>query len=160
MDYFGDKAPQQSPDFPDAFYRVTVKGLCVVDGKILMTKDGTNREADWEWELPGGGLDFGEGLHEGLKREVEEEMGLKVAKISERPLYMWPIKHSKARGMEWYHVLVIVYGIEFEHLNFVPTDECKEIAFFSPEELKEQLPHVADQIRPLVQYFKPEDFAV
>jgi len=158
MDFYGPKAPQQSPDFPDAFYRVTVKGLCVKDGKLLMTKDGTNREADWEWELPGGGLDFGEELREGLRREVEEEMGLTVKRVSEKPLYMWTVKHKEARGMEWYWVLVVVYGVEFEHLNFTPTLECKEIKFFTLDELKQELPHVADQIRPLAQHFNAADF--
>ncbi len=159
MEFNGNKAPQQSPDFPDAFYRVTVKALCVSDGKILMTKDGTNREADWEWELPGGGLDFGEKLREGLQREVQEEMGLKVTKVSDKPLYMWTIKHAKARGMEWYWVLVVVYGVEFEHLNFTPTKECTEIRFFTPQELAHELSRIADQIRPLVKYFNPSDFA-
>ena len=158
MDYFGTKPPQQSPDFPDAFYRVTVKGLCIKDGKIMMTKDATNREADWEWELPGGGLDFGEDLREGLKREVEEEMGLKVRKVSGRPLYMWTIKHKEARGMEWYWVMVVVYSVEFEHLNFTPTDECQEIKFFAFDEFKKELPHVAEQIRPLAEHFNPADF--
>jgi 8-oxo-dGTP diphosphatase len=159
MDFNGNKAPQQSPDFPDAFYRVTVKGVFVKDGKILMTKDASNRIEGSEWELPGGGLDFGEDLREGLRREVQEEMGLVVKKVTEKPLYMWTIKHNEARGMQWYWVLVVVYGVEFEHLNFVPTEECNEIRFFTFDELKQELPHIAEQIRPLAEHFDPKDFA-
>ncbi|HEY4513103.1 MAG TPA: hypothetical protein VJH06_01135 [Candidatus Paceibacterota bacterium] len=31
---------QHSTYFPDSFYRVVVKGLCVRDGKILFIKEG------------------------------------------------------------------------------------------------------------------------
>ena len=53
------KEPQQSPDFPDAFYRVTVKGLLVQDDKLMMVEDAVDYPLV-QWELPGGGLDFGE----------------------------------------------------------------------------------------------------
>ena len=57
--------------FPDSFHRVTVKALVVKNGKVLLIKESP--ELSGKWELPGGGLDFGEEIHEGLKREVEEE---------------------------------------------------------------------------------------
>ena len=78
------KPSQLSPDFPDAFYRVSVKGLCIREGKALLVHDFTGRsDTDHrpEWELPGGGLDFGESFAEGLKREVKEEVGLAITNI-------------------------------------------------------------------------------
>ena len=65
------KAPQQSPDFPDAFYRVAVKGLCVREGKVLLVHDygGSDIDMSPKWELPGGGVDFGENFQDALKRE-------------------------------------------------------------------------------------------
>ena len=42
------KAPQQSPDFPDCFYRVTVKGLIVREGKVLMSLDFVDAAASFE----------------------------------------------------------------------------------------------------------------
>ena len=65
-----------SKDFPDSFYRVTVKGLMVKDGKLLLLKESNNLSG--QWELPGGGLDFGEDIHSALKREIEEEAGIKA----------------------------------------------------------------------------------
>lgn len=152
------KPASDSPDFPNAFYRVSVKGICVRDGKILMVYDNTNPADPDPWELPGGGLDFGEDILTALKREVQEEMGLTVTKINEKPVYMWPVKHGPARGMDWYWVFMIVFRIEFEHLNFTPTPECKEIKFFTIDEIKEMLPHISDQTRPIVDHFDPADF--
>ena len=150
---------QQSPHFPDAFYRVSVKGIYVKDGKILMTyDDSSSGDKDDPWELPGGGLDFGEDMAGGLKREIEEEMGLTVTHVSEKPLYVWPVKHGVGRGMDWYWVLVVAFKIEFKDLNFTPTRECQEVKFFSIEEIQEMLPQVSVQIRPLAEHFNPADF--
>jgi 8-oxo-dGTP pyrophosphatase MutT (NUDIX family) len=145
---------EKSKDFPDAFYRVTIKGLCVRDGKVLMVKEG--HEWSNKWELPGGGLDFGEDIQTAFAREVQEEMGLTVTKMSEKPVYVWPFKYVGKRNMEWYYSFVVAYRVEFEHLNITPTGECEEIQFFSKEELASvetngQMIHLKD-------IFDPKDF--
>ncbi len=55
-------------------FNVRVYGLLIWDGKLLVSD---------EWikgleltKLPGGGLEFGEGLKAGLIREVKEELGV------------------------------------------------------------------------------------
>ncbi len=153
------KPPQQSPDFPDAFYRVTVKGICVRDGKVLFVRDVTNKHrVNGSLELPGGGLDFGEDIEKGFVREVQEEMGLKVKWMSKKPLYLWTSKQGSRRGMEWYWVLVLAYTFDVEDFNFTPTDECRELVFLSKEEMKERRDDMATQIQFLVEYFDPKDF--
>jgi len=154
------KPSQQSPDFPDAFYRVTQKGAYVQDGKILMTKDFQNpgKGREWEWELPGGGLDFGESFAEGLKREVKEEMGLTVTSVSDKPVYLWTQRREQRRGMEWFYVLVLVYKIDLIDLNFTPSNECKEVRFFSKEDLIKEKDDISSQLLPLVDLFNPKDF--
>ncbi len=155
------KGSQVSPDFPDAFYRVAVKGLCVRDGKVLMVHDFTGRsdvDPSPEWELPGGGLDFGESFQDGLKREIQEEMGLKVMWIDEKPSYAWTTKREVSRAMEWYYVCTLIFRFEAEDLNFTPSEECKEIRFFSKEEMKENINDIAIQIKPLADKFNPSDF--
>lgn len=77
----------QSKNFPDNFYRVSVKALYVLDGKILLWKESDKLSGDWE--LPGGGMDFGETPYEALRREVSEESGLKILKSSKNPVYIW-----------------------------------------------------------------------
>ena len=67
---------EHSTYFPDSFYRVTIKGLCVRDGKVLLVRE--SKDISGKWEMPGGGLDFGEDIREGLKREIKEEIGLDI----------------------------------------------------------------------------------
>src|SRR5882724_7613845 len=95
---------QQSKDFPNAFYRVSVKGLLVRDNKLMLVDDYTGliaKEKDGEWELPGGGLDFGENFQDGLRREIKEETGMTPTWIADKPTYTWIVKREGRRGMEW-----------------------------------------------------------
>jgi 8-oxo-dGTP diphosphatase len=143
-----------SKDFPDCFYRVTIKGLCVRDGKILLVREGDSHSG--KWEMPGGGLDFGENIGEAFKREIREEMGLNVRRMSERPVYVWTHRYNKKRGIDWYYSCVIAYQVEFEHLNITPTDECEEIRFFTKEELADF--DLSAQTQELRDIFDPRDF--
>lgn len=145
---------QQSTEFPDAFYRVTIKGLCVRDGKLLMVREAETLSG--KWELPGGGLDFGEDIYTGFNRETQEEMGLNITKMSKAPVYVWTHKYENRRNLKWFYVLVVCYRIEFEHLNITPSEECEEVAFFSKDELIKM--RLSGQMTPLTNIFNPEDF--
>ena len=150
---------QASPNFPDAFYRVVTKGLCVRDEKILLVKDFSSpfyREAGGLWELPGGGLDFGENPQEAIAREIKEEMGLETTFVADKPTYFWTYKRLNKRNMPWHWVFILGFRFDVEDLNFTPTDECREIKFFSKEELV--VASVGDQMEPIKQIFNPNDF--
>ena len=151
---------QQSEYFPDSFARVSVKGLYLKDGKILLCKDETavpyGKPA--VWEMPGGGWDFGETFHDTLRREVGEEMGLELARISERPIEVWPVRRERSRRVPgWYYVLILLFRIDFKNLDFSPTTECSEIGFFTWDEFL-QLENVHSQTQPLRTIFTKEDF--
>lgn len=155
------KPPQESSDFPDSFYRVTAKGLCVQGGKILLVHDFTGRsdtDPSSEWELPGGGLDFGESFEDALRREVKEEMGLEVSWIGEKPAYVWTTKHGTGQGLEWYWVCSVLFRFEVVNLDFTPSDECREIRFFSKEDLQAHFDDLGSQVKPLAQRFNSSDF--
>lgn len=143
-----------SQHFPDAFYRVSVKGLYVANGMILLLHEP--EKLSGQWELPGGGLDFGETPRDGLRREEEEELKLRVVSVSEKPVYSWTSRFENRRNMDWFYALVLTYRIELESLDFTPTDECDALALYSPEELQDL--DIYHQSAPLREYFNPKDF--
>ena len=58
----------------DYLYRISLKALIYNNtGQILVVKE-INRTY---WDLPGGGMDFGETIESSLKRELYEEVGYK-----------------------------------------------------------------------------------
>jgi 8-oxo-dGTP diphosphatase len=149
---------RQSKDFPNSFFRVTTKGLYVRDGKVLMCHDFVVPERP-TWELPGGGLDFGENIQDALRREINEEMGLEVTWIAEKPMHIWTARREESREMEWFYVLLLAYRIEIKSLDvLISTDECRDIKFFSKGDLL-NANDLAIQIQPLAQMFNPTDFA-
>ena len=56
-------------------YPVSVKGVVLIDGKVVLLKNVRD-----EWELPGGKLDKGESPIECVIREIDEELNLVVKK--------------------------------------------------------------------------------
>lgn len=146
--------PEKSKDFPDCFYRVVAKAMVVKDGKVMLVKESPNLSG--QWELPGGGIDFGEDPIQALRREIEEEMNLKIKSVNPRPIYVWPWRMENLRGMDWFYSFVIAYRVELESFDFTPNDACTEIKFFSAEDLKTADLH--KQTNGLKVHFKPEDF--
>ncbi len=58
--------------------RVRVCGICVEGGQILTVNHRSLNESGEFWGPPGGGMDFAMSAEENLKREFEEETGIKV----------------------------------------------------------------------------------
>jgi 8-oxo-dGTP pyrophosphatase MutT (NUDIX family) len=54
-------------------YPVSVKGLCCIDGKVILLRNERG-----EWDFPGGKLQGREPLTECLRREMHEELGIAV----------------------------------------------------------------------------------
>ncbi len=115
-------------DIPDCFYRVSVKALVTdTQGRFLLQK-----ELRGVWDLPGGGLDFGENPVEALKREVQEEGELEVLSMEESPSY-FITAHGK-RSDVWF--ANIVYKVELSDVTkFTPSDECIEMRYFTAQEV-------------------------
>lgn len=111
------------------YYRISVKGIVIDDdGRILLTKENNGL-----WEILGGGLDHGEDPIAGLKREIHEETGLEVTSVSPAPKYFLTVQgHSSD-----IYIANVIYQIKLKNLDFVPSDECQELRFFSIEEMRQ-----------------------
>lgn len=108
-----------------AAYRVMVKGLvCDRAGRLLFV-----RERGETWDLPGGGLEHGEGLHEALRREFREELDAEIEILAGKPLII-PTWHDKFDDP----VLILAYEVKLL-TNPQATEEAEEFAYFHPNEI-------------------------
>ena len=117
----------KSMNIPDCFYRISVKALVLNEArdKFLITK-----EASGEWEMPGGGLDWGADVHEELQRELMEEMGLRASWIAKHPSYFLA---GPMRRMKPAWAANVVYEATLEHFDFTPSEECVAIDWLNKE---------------------------
>jgi len=61
----------------------TVAGIFVRRGKFLVEKRRSNDNSDPEFiAIPGGHVEKGESLHEALNREMNEELGVNIGRIT------------------------------------------------------------------------------
>jgi 8-oxo-dGTP diphosphatase len=67
-------------EYPDAPI-IGVGAVVIDDGKVLLVRRG-QEPLKGEWSLPGGALELGETLREGMVREVLEETGLNVVPVA------------------------------------------------------------------------------
>ncbi len=129
-------------EIPNRFYRVSIKGLILDETR---TKFLIVQEENGLWELPGGGLEWGESPQDGLRREIQEEMGLQVTYLHPHPCYF--ITEKNLKGDLW--IANVLFEIEVQDLNFVPSEECVAIQFVGAEEVQalETFPNVPEFAR-------------
>src|SRR5713226_4115805 len=112
----------EKPDSAHAF-RVSVSALIFEEERVLLAH---RRDIDW-WNLPGGAIDSGETIAEGLQREVREETGLVIAVGQLVGVYSKPLKQEI--------VLSLRCQITGGTLNTIDDDDIDECRFFPIGEL-------------------------
>lgn len=113
-----------STPIPNTFYRISIKALIQDENnKFLLAL-----EDNGTWELPGGGLDFGETPQECLPRELKEEMGITTISIAKNPSYFLTWKENDMWRSN------VIYETKVANLDFKPSEECVDIRFFSADE--------------------------
>lgn len=117
-------------EIKNGYYRLSVKALIFDETR---TKFLLAQEDNGKWELPGGGLDWGEKPEEGIRREIKEEMGLEVTYVASESSYVT----TAQRDSDGAWTANVLYETKLKDLNFIPSSECMGIKFVTKEEASE-----------------------
>ncbi len=113
-----------------------VVGGAVIEGPggVLLVRN-RRRDGSFDWSPPGGVIDHGESVVEGLTREVLEETGLEVTAWSEvvyeitatAPEMGWNLRVEARVAQEWSGELVVddPDGV-VDDAQWVPLDSCRD----------------------------------
>lgn len=101
---------------------------------FLARRADTKKFLPGVWELPGGHIDYGEDMREGLAREVMEEFGMHVhiGEVLDAFTYLNEVKES--------HSIEVIYFAQFtdplENIQVNPEDHS-DYRWFAEEELSQ-----------------------
>jgi len=95
-------ARREYPDLPI----VGVGGVVILDGRALLVRRGAP-PLEGEWSIPGGTLELGETLAEGVRRELLEETGLEVEVLGQIEVFERIFRDSSRKPK--YHFVVVDY---------------------------------------------------
>jgi 8-oxo-dGTP diphosphatase len=118
---------------------VGVAAIVVRAGQVLLVQRG-REPAKGLWGLPGGVLELGETLAEGVRREVLEECGVEV-EVGPLAAVFEPMQRDDA-GRLRYHYVVLDYLARYVAGEARPADDADDVGWFALDAL-EQLPMLA-----------------
>lgn len=100
-------------------------------GKIFLAKRGQkSRNERGLWQIPGGGVEFGETLEDALKREVKEEHGIDVDIIK----LLGVADHRISAEKQHWVSPVFLCRLKSGTPQILESDKCDEIGWFNREE--------------------------
>jgi len=113
-------------------FHITVKGIVIYEDKVLILKRvRPSSDGHGFWELPGGGLEYGETPHTALIRELKEETSLDIKIL--KPVYTFTAIRP--------HYQTVGVGFLCIPMNdhVVISEEHTDFKFVSKEELRDYL---------------------
>jgi mutator protein MutT len=102
-------------------------------GRILLVQRGGEPLKGW-WSLPGGVLETGETLADGVRREVREETGLEVEPATMIDVFERIMRD--AEGRPEYHYVLIDYICRVTGGTPEAADDCAGIVWASRDDLR------------------------
>lgn len=127
-------------EFPDHPI-VGVGGVVIHDGRALLIRRG-HPPLEGQWSIPGGALDVGETLVDGVARELAEETGLDVEildliEVVERIQYVAGEQNvmGAERARPQYHYVIVDYLCRVRDANVHVGSDAKEFVWVREDEL-------------------------
>jgi len=114
------------------------------DSRVLLVRRGRSR-LKGQWSIPGGALELGETICQGVEREMREETGLEVRCIE--LVDAVDVIDRDASGKARYHFAILDYLCEWREGEAVSSSDAAEHAWVLEDELKAyQLEQVAEAV--------------
>jgi 8-oxo-dGTP diphosphatase len=104
-------------------FRIACSAIIERDDAYLLAR---RRDIGW-WNLPGGGLEPGETVEQGVAREVREEVGVEIRIVRLVGVYSKPQKREV--------VLTFLCALANDEATPMVSDEVSEVGWFSADAL-------------------------
>src|SRR6201996_9040981 len=91
-------------EYPEA--PIVGVGAVVIDGTKVLLVRRANEPLKGEWSLPGGALEVGETLQQGIVREVLEETGITVAPAGAVEILDRIVRDEESGRVRYHYVLI------------------------------------------------------
>lgn len=124
------ESKREYPDRPV----VGVGGVVVSNGRALLIRRGSPPLVG-QWSIPGGALEAGETLTEGVRRELLEETGIEVRVLD--LIEVFERIEMDGRGQARYHYVVLDYLCTVLRGEARPASDAAGVAWASAEELQQ-----------------------
>jgi ADP-ribose pyrophosphatase YjhB (NUDIX family) len=129
-------SPREYPERPV----VGVGGVVIDQGRALLIRRGSE-PLRGEWSIPGGTLELGETLAEGVARELREETGVEVRvlgqiEVFERIFSEKSGRKTKGKKRPRYHFVIVNYLCERVKGEARAGSDVTDVAYAREEELE------------------------
>jgi 8-oxo-dGTP diphosphatase len=129
------EVPEKVPDGREYPERpmVGVGGVVISKGRALLIRRG-GPPLEGQWSIPGGMLEVGETILEGVRRELGEETGIDV-RVGDL-IEVFERINLDADGKTKYHFVVLDYLCEAVHGEARAGSDVTDVAWANPSELE------------------------
>jgi 8-oxo-dGTP diphosphatase len=120
---------------------VGIGGVVIEDGRTLLIRRGTE-PLRGHWSIPGGTLEIGESLQQGVARELWEETGLQVRvleviEVFDRIFLAEKADSGKAKAGPRFHYVIVDYLCERISGEARAGSDVTDVAFAREDELEQ-----------------------
>ena len=121
---------RQYPEHPV----IAVGGVVISEGRALLIRRG-QAPLEGRWSIPGGILELGETIADGIARELFEETGVRAGALDLIEVYEKVLRDAGDRAQ--YHFVILDYLCELEEGTAQAGSDVTEVAWVREEELKQ-----------------------